>query len=89
MSASKGDRVGIPAEDRLAHDEFHKAYFAKVTAMRDVVFAFVKPILPNADEWGDRIDLDTLEFMPPETLDTAPRFGEEGDLMCNFPRRFQ
>ena len=89
MSAAKGDRVGIPADDRLAHDEFHKAYLAKVAAVQDVVFAFVKRMLPNADEWGDRINLDTLEFMPTETLDTAPRFGEEGDLMCNFPPGFQ
>lgn len=57
--------------------------------MRDVLFDFVKRILPNADEWIARIEFDTLEFMPTETLDTAPRFGEEGDLMCNFPSRFQ
>lgn len=89
IGAAKGDRVGIPAEDRRPHDEFHKVYLAKVAAVRDVLFDFVKRILPNADEWIDRIDLDTLEFMPTETLDTAPRFGEEGDLMCNFPLRFQ
>ena len=89
MSAAKGDKVGIPADDWVAGDEFHKAYLAKVAAVRDVVFAFVKRILPNADEWGDRIDLDTLEFMPTETLDTAPHFGEAGDLMCNFLLRFQ
>ena len=49
MSAAKGDKVGIPADDSLPHDEFQAACFAKVAAVRNVLFAFVKRILPNAD----------------------------------------
>lgn len=49
MSPAEGDRVGIPVNDRLPRDECHKACFAKVAAVRDVLFAFVKRILPNAD----------------------------------------
>ena len=42
MSPANGDKVGIPADDRLARDEFHKAYLAKVAAVQDVLVAFVK-----------------------------------------------
>ena len=71
MSVSKDDSAAAVPVAGIPHDEFHKKYFANVVAVRDAIVDFVRLFLPNADEWIDRLDFDTLQPMPTETVDEA------------------
>ena len=73
MSGSKDHSAAKPPGTGVPHDKLHKRYFANVVAVRDAIVDFVRRSLPNADEWIDRLDFDTLEPMPTETVDEAFR----------------
>ena len=44
-----------------------------IRSKRDAIVDFARRSLPNADEWIDRIDFDTLQPMATETVDEAFR----------------
>ena len=73
MGLPKHDLTATPPVAGIPHDELHKKYFADVVAVRDAIVDFAKRSLPNADEWIDRLDFDTLQPMPTETVDEAFR----------------
>ena len=73
MSGSKDHSAAKPSGTGIPHDELHKSYFANVVAVRDAIVDFVRRSLSNADKWIDRLDFDTLEPMPTETVDEALR----------------
>ena len=73
MSGSKDHSAAKPPGTGVPHDKLHKSYFANVVAVRDAIVDFVRRSLPNADKWIDRLDFDTLEPMPTETVDKAFR----------------
>ena len=73
MSGSKDHSAAKPSGTGIPHDELHKSYFANVVAVRDAIVDFARRSLPNADKWIDRLDFDTLEPMPTETVDEALR----------------
>ena len=73
MSVSMDDSAAKPPLAGIPQDEVHKSYFANVAAVRDAIVDIVRLFLPNADEWIDRLDFDTLEPMPTETVDAAFR----------------
>ena len=52
-----------------------------MVAVRDAIVDFAMRSLPNADEWIDRLDFDTLQPMPTETVVDMvwhPRFRDPG-----------
>jgi len=73
MSVSMDDSAATPPLAGIPQDELHKRYFANVVAVRGAIVDFVRRPLPNADKWIDRLDFDTLEPMPTETVDEAFR----------------
>ena len=67
-----------------------------IRSKRDAIVDFARRSLPNADEWIDRIDFDTLQPMPTETVVDMvwhPRFRDPGHdaewlyviVMLEFP----
>ena len=83
MSVSMDDSAAAPPLAGIPQDEFHKSYFANVEAVRDAFVDFARRSLPNADEWIDRLDFDTLQPMPTETVEEAfwSRFN---DMVCRL-----
>ena len=73
MSVSMDDSAAILPLAGIPQDELHKGYFANVVAVRDAIVDFVRRALPNADESIDRLDFDTFQPMPTETVDEAFR----------------
>ena len=73
MSVSMDDSAAAPPLAGIPQDEFHKSYFANVEAVRDAIVDFARHSPPNTDEWVDRLDFDTLQPMPTETVEEAFR----------------
>ena len=73
MSVSKDDSAAAVPVAGIPQDELHKSLFTNVEAVRDAIVDFARHSLPNAEEWVDRLDFDTLQPMPTETVDKAFR----------------